>query len=904
MALSSGSKLGPYEIQDPLGAGGMGEVYRARDTRLGRTVAIKVLPGHLSCNPEAKQRFDREARAISSLNHHSVCTLYDVGHQNGIDYLVMEFLEGQTLADRLMKGPLPLDQLLKCGIEICEGLEKAHKTGVTHRDLKPSNVMLTKSGAKLMDFGLAKANVVGAASASSLAVTLSRPSVEQPLTEKGTLVGTFQYMSPEQIEGRDADVRSDIFAMGAILYEMATGKRAFSGKTQGNIVAAILATEPPPISTLQPMSPLALDHIVGTCLAKDPDERFQTAHDLKLQLKWITESGSKAGLPALVAARRKNRERILWFASALLFAACVVLALLPFAQTKAVQPAIHTYIPAPEKSMFAFVGDHTGPLTISPDGRRLVYAALGADGKQMLWLRPLEAASSQQLAGTEDAAYPFWSPDSRFIGFFAEGKLKTIAAAGGPAQVLCDAPDGRGGTWNREGTIVFPSTFNSPMYRISAGGGTPVQVTDLDASQGENSHRWPQFLPDGRHFLFYVRSRQGIGAGEYVGSLDSKDKKLIFRNLSNVVYAAPGYLLFVRENTLMAQAFDSKHLSLSGDPVPIGQGILVNAPYSRAILSVSDNRVLAYAGAAREAEPSQLRLLDRTGKQISTLGDPGTYANPRLSPDGTKAAVVIGDASRAATDIWIYDLQHGARTRLTFDSSLNYSPIWSPDGRQIVYWSTRKNGFPQLYRKAADGEGSDELLLASDTTDHPDDWSPDGRFILYEPNPTVAELWLLPVSGDRKPAVFLGGEGGTLPGEGTFSHDGKWLAFTEYSRGKREVYITSFPGKTGRWQVSVAGGRSPRWRRDARELFYLGSDNSTIMAADLDLKGAVPRIGKPKALFPVHLMRASTQNRLGSAMDPFDVSADGKHFLVNSVDQPQAAEPINLIVNWDAELQK
>jgi Tol biopolymer transport system component len=429
-------------------------------------------------------------------------------------------------------------------------------------------------------------------------------------------------------------------------------------------------------------------------------------------------------------------------------------------------------------------------------------------------------------------------------------------------------------------------------------------VTKLDASQEENTHRWPQFLPDGRHFLFFVRSRQGASSGEYVGSLDSKEKKLLLRNLSNVVYAAPGYLLFVRENTLMAQAFDSKHLSLNGDPAPIGQGILVNAPYSRAILSVSDNGILAYGGAPAEAEPSQLRWLDRTGKQLSTVGDPGPYANPRLSPDGTKLAVVIGDTSRAATDIWIYDLRHGGRTRLTFDSSLNYSPVWSPDGRQIVFWSNRKNGFPQLYRKAANGEGSDELLLASNTTDHPDDWSPDGRFILYEPNPTVADLWLLPVSGDRKPAVFLSGDGGTLPGEGTFSHDGKWLAFTEYSGGRREVYITSFPGKTGKWQVSVTGGRSPRWRGDGRELFFLGGDNTTIMEADLDLKNAVPSIGIPKALFSAHLMLASMQNRLGSAWDPFEVSADGKRFLVNSVDQPQAAEPINVIVNWDAELQK
>jgi len=904
MPLVADTKLGPYEIISPLGAGGMGEVYRARDTRLDRTVAVKILPTHLSSNPEARQRFDREARAISSLNHPNICTLYDVGHQDGIDYLVMEFLEGRTLADRLTKGPLLLEQVLKYGLEICEGLEKAHKTGVVHRDLKPGNVMLTKGGAKLMDFGLAKAGTATAPPSSSLAMTLSGPSADQPLTARGMVVGTFQYMSPEQLEGKDADARSDIFALGAVLYEMATGKRAFTGKTQASIVAAILASEPKPISVVQPMSPPTLDRLVKGCLEKDPDERFQTVHDVKLQLKWIVEGGSQAGIPAPLALLRKTRERILWAASALLLVVSLALAAIHFAQTRTPRQVIHAYIPAPEKSTFAFVGDHTGPVMISPDGTRLVFAALGPDGKQMLWLRPLDASSSQRLPGTEDAAYPFWSPDSRFIGFFAEGKLKTTEAAGGPAQVLCDAPDGRSGSWNREGTIVFALTFNGPLYKIPSGGGAPVQVTELDASQQENSHRWSQFLPDGRHFLFFAKSRQGAGSGAYIGSLDSKEKKLLFRNPSNVVYAEPGYLLFVRENTLMAQAFDSKQLSLVGNVVPIARGVLVNPPYGRTILSGSDNGVLVYGGAPSAAEPSRLRWLDRAGKQISTVGDPGAYANPRLSSDGTKLAVVIADASRAGTDIWIYDLLHGGKTRLTFDASLNYSPIWSPDGGQVIFSSTRHNGFPQLYRKAANGEGSDELMQASNTTDFPDDWSPDGRFILYEPNPAAAELWLLPMSGDRKPAVFLGGESGTVPGQGTFSHDGKWLAFTEYSGGKREVYITSFPGKTGKWQVSAGGGQSPRWRDDGRELFFLGADNATITAVDLDLKNSVPRIGTPKALFPVHLALMSYQNRLGSAWDPFDVSADGKRFLVNSPDQPQAAEPIDVIVNWDAELKK
>jgi len=901
MALTTSTKLGPYEIQSPLGAGGMGEVYRARDTRLDRTVAIKILPAHLSDNPEAKQRFDREARAISSLNHPNICTLYDIGQQDGIDYLVMEFLEGETLADRLAKGPLPPEQALKYGVEICEGLEKAHKTGVIHRDLKPGNIMLTKTGAKLMDFGLAKAATVSAPPASSLTMTLSGPSADQPLTARGTVVGTFQYMSTEQIEGKEADARSDIFALGAVLYEMATGKRAFSGKTQASIVAAILASEPQPISVVRPMSPPALDRVVATCLAKEPDERFQTVHDLKLQLKWIAEGGSKAGVPAPLAARRKNRERILWGASAVLLAGCAALAVIHLGRAGTARQTIHAYIPAPEKSTFAFIGDLTGPLVISPDGTRLVFAARSADGKQQLWLRPLQSDSAQPLPGTQGATFPFWSADSRFVAFFTEGKLKKIDASGGPLQVLCDAPDGRGGTWNREGTILFSPIFNGPIYQVHAGGGTPTQVTHLD--EGENSHRYPQFLPDGRHFLYTARSVQGVNAGLYVGSLDGKEKELLFRNRSNVIYASPGYLLFVRETSLMAQEFDSKSRNLRGDAIPIGQGVLVNEPYVRAVVSASDNGILAYAGAGT-LQPSQLRWLDRSGKQISTVGEPGAVYNPRLSPDGTRLAVAIGDISRSATDIWIYDLAHGGRTRLTFDPSLNFQPIWSPDGKQIVFSSARRGGFPQLFRKASNGEGSEELLLESPaTTDRPDDWSPDGRFIVYEPNPMVGSLWLLPLFGERKPSVFLSGDAGTFPGEATFSRDGKWLAFTEYSAGKREVYITSFPAKSGKWQVSAGGGHYPQWRGDGTEMRFLGQDNATVMAVDLDLKGAVPRIGTPKALFTVHLATI-LQNRLGEAWDPFEVTADGQRFLVNAVDQPQAAEPIHVVVNWDAELKK
>ncbi|MGB8864099.1 MAG: protein kinase, partial [Candidatus Sulfotelmatobacter sp.] len=470
MALTSGTKLGPYEIQSALGAGGMGEVYLARDTRLDRTVAVKILPPHLSSNLEAKQRFDREARAISSLNHPNICTLHDVGHQDGTDFLVMEYLEGETLADRLMKGPLSPEQVLKYGIEICEGLEKAHKSGVIHRDLKPGNIMLTKSGAKLMDFGLAKATPAHEPPASSLTMTLSGPS-GQPLTAHGTVLGTFQYMSPEQLEGKEADARSDIFSLGAVLYEMASGRRAFTGKSQASIVAAILASEPQPISAVQPMSPPALDRVVRTCMAKDPDDRWQTAHDVKLQLQWIAEGGSQAGVPAPVAARRRTSQRLAWTVAAVAAAVAIAFAVGFVLRAPAPVHPLRVSILPPEQHSF-------DPLSIalSPDGTKLAFVATAAAGAPQLWVRPLDSTAAQPLAGTDDAAFPFWSPDSRSLGFFAQGKLRIIDASGGAVQTLADTPQPRGGSWGADGTILYTPDTLSAMFRIPAAGGTPSRA--------------------------------------------------------------------------------------------------------------------------------------------------------------------------------------------------------------------------------------------------------------------------------------------------------------------------------------------------------------------------------------------------------------------------------------------
>src|SRR5579863_1068706 len=553
MALASGTKLGPYEIQSPLGAGGMGEVYRARDTRLDRTVAVKILPAHLSEDAEAKQRFDREARSISQLNHSNICTLYDVGHQDGVGYLVMEYLEGETLADRLKKGPLAAELLLKYASEICEGLEKAHKTGVIHRDLKPANVMLTKSGAKLMDFGLAKNVAVGVDPASGLTMTSSGPAPADPLTARGTVLGTFQYMAPEQVEGKEADTRSDIFALGAVLYEMATGKRAFEGKNTASVIAAVLERNPPAISTVQPASPPALDRVVQTCLAKDPDERFQNVHDVKLQLKWIAEGGSQAGVAAPVAARRKNREKLAWslMCGFAILAAVVALQTYLHPHPAGAGPVL-AFIPPPPDTRFLAFGFGSGPAVVSPDEARLAFTAIDHDGSIKLWTRSLKASDATAIPGTDGAASPFWSPDGRSLGFFAGGKLKTVELNGGNVQALANSSAPDASAWAPDGTILFRPVPGSPLFRISTAGGKAIPIGVLGAN--DYSEHDPAILPDGKHTLIGVSDKKGHHRVEFV-SLQSSETKLVLDDADVPAYAG-GFLFFIRDKKVFAQSFD------------------------------------------------------------------------------------------------------------------------------------------------------------------------------------------------------------------------------------------------------------------------------------------------------------------------------------------------------------
>jgi Tol biopolymer transport system component len=896
MALTSGTKLGPYEIQSPLGAGGMGEVYRALDTRLDRTVAVKILPSHLSENPEARQRFDREARAISSLNHPNICTLYDVGHQDGVDFLVMEFLEGETLADRLRKGPLPAEPLLKCASEICEGLEKAHRSGVIHRDLKPGNIMLTKTGAKLMDFGLAK-SVASAAPpssslTSSLAGTPNRPGESQPLTARGTVVGTFQYMSPEQVEGKEADARSDIFALGAVLYEMATGKRAFEGKTTASVIAAVLAAEPQPISMIQPMSPPALDRVVKTCLAKDPDERFQSVHDVKLQLRWVAEGGSKAGVPAPVAERRKARERVAWIVAAVAVLAALAIAFLHIRQPAPEARVVRSTILPPDNGSFVFLGP-TGTPMLSPDGRNVVFLARVA-GVTQLWVRALDSFMPRLLPGTEDANAAFWSSDGRNIGFFAQGKLRRIAMTGGPVLTLCDVDQGRGGSWSAKDVILF-AKYPGEVFSVSATGGTPQQITHLDVSRHDTTHRWPYFLPDSNHFL-YMASALGSASDEnvvYLGSLDGKDKRILFHASSQMAYDS-GHLLYLVDKTLVARPFDWAKLEFSGDAVPIAEGVQFDGIFSNGVFSASGNGVLLYQ-TGTFSSVRNMQLLDASGKDLGRLGDAMSSFGARISPDGKRIAYTLIERNSGKADIWIHDIASGNRTRMTIDPVRSQYPVWSRDGQNLTYVSTR-SGKWVVYVKPANGMGVERKVWEPELTGYPSDWTLDSKnLIVVDRSPATGRnrLSLVPADGAGKPGPLLEVQGWNvaLP---RLSGDGRWIAYQCDESGKYEVYVSPFPKPEGKLQISLAGGRMPAWRHDGKELYYVSLDGM-LMAAELKESNGTLQVASTRALFPI---------KVSTANDSYDVFPDGKKFLSNTITTEETPTPLSLVLNWPAELKK
>ena len=713
MALAPGTRLGPYETLTLLGAGGMGEVYRARDTRLERTVAIKIL-SQLSSDPAHQQRFEREAKAISCLNHPNICTLHDIGHQDGIDYLVMECVEGETLARRLEKGPLPIDQVLKYGAQIADALDKAHRAGIIHRDLKPSNIMLTPTGAKLLDFGLAKP-----ASALVDVATMTASKVETPVTERGTIVGTFQYMSPEQVEGRELDGRSDIFSLGAVLYEMVTGQRAFEGKSQLSIASAILEKEPAPITTIKPLAPAALDHAIRTCLAKEPNDRWQTARDLSHELKWIASAGSQAGTPVVLGrTSRVVRERIAWATAAVLLCALATMGMAFYFKKAAPPPAptVRAMINPPADNHFtAFENDWFLP-ALSPDGTRLVAPVRDSHQKFALWLRGLnDTGEGRILPGTDGAQSPFWSPDSRSIGFFTAGKLKRIDIEGDLIQVLADvAIQPRGGAWSPDGIIVFTVSQTSALYQIPAGGGTPRQVTELSKSNKEQSHRWPVFLADGKHFLFFVRSEKDTElSGIYAGSLDSKEHHQVVKTFVGPAFESGGTIVYMRDGVVLAQAFDERKLVVSGEPVALADHVGFNPVNSSAFFSVSPAGDMVYYPTSPNG-PLALSWYDRDGKRGDTLDVSGYITAITLSPDGTRAVVPIYSADGLSVDLWTFDLNRGTKTRLTSGPKSKQNPVWQQDG-QFVLFSSAFTGEPgELDRIRSDGSGGVQTVLSSD----------------------------------------------------------------------------------------------------------------------------------------------------------------------------------------------
>ncbi len=878
MSLQPGTKLGPYEILAQIGAGGMGEVYKAADARLNRTVAVKILPQHFSEQPEMKQRFVREAQTIAGLNHPNICTVYDVGRQDGIDFIVMEYLEGETLAQRLGRGALPFDDTLRVAIAIADALDKAHGQGVTHRDLKPGNIMLTPSGAKLLDFGLAKLAHPAPSAGSMTASGVNK-------TAPGTILGTLQYMAPEQLEGQEADARTDIFAFGAVLYETLTGRKAFEGRSQALLIASIVSFNPEPPSKSQPKVPAALDYLVKRCLAKDPEQRLQTACDLVAQLQWIAGGGADlAAMPLPAAAPRRRTATPARAALAIVLLVVAALAILAFRSFQSP--------PVGEETRFLVsVPDMPVPeaVSISPDGRWIAYS--GRDtASTSVFVRPMGSEASQKLVGTEGAGRLFWSPDSRWIAFFAGGTLKRVEAIGGPPQSICETADLLGGAWNAEGVIVFASSKG--LQRVLAAGGepTPIEIAasgeagdNADSAgsppQSGNTPREPFFLPDGRHFLYLA------GAAIFAGELDSNETTRLVTAESNAAYAEPGYLLFHREGTLYAQSFDPDSLELSGEAIRIADKI----PYSTtgaAAFSASQTGVLLFrnnpqlqAGAAATGAilNAPLVWVDRSGTRIEQAAAPAGWAGLNLSPDGKWTAVHRHDGNGG--DIWNFEAGSDTPSRFTFDATQDNSmPVWSPDGRRIAF-ASRRNGKWGLYVKIADNTRAEELVIESELATMPMSWSND-RLVYWTSDPkTAGDVWsvaLSPAAGDKNASPVL--ETPADERNPQVSPDGKWLAYSSNESGRSEIYIRPFPEGPGKIQVSVNGGVFPRWRGDGRELYFLSLVSlGAMMQSEIRVAGSSVQRDVPRMLFqPINV------NGFHSAgpYHAYAVSGNGQRFLI------------------------
>ncbi|MGI8640310.1 MAG: protein kinase domain-containing protein [Pyrinomonadaceae bacterium] len=891
MTIAADTKLGRYEIVSLIGAGGMGEVYSARDPKLGRDVAIKVLPAAFSADAERLRRFEQEAQAAGALNHPNILSIYDVATHDDSLYVVSELLEGETLRERLSDTSLPPRKAIDYALQIARGLAAAHEKGIVHRDIKPENLFITKDGrVKILDFGLAK--LIEPKNESAAQTDVPTRIVH---TNPGAVMGTAGYMSPEQVRGRAVDHRSDIFAFGAVLYEMLSGDRAFKGESAVEMLNAILKEDPPDISVTNSNVPPALERVVRHCMEKSPEERFQSARDLAFALEAVSGfSGSQtfaADVDPLPSVRQKSRERLAWITAGVMLLG--LLAALPFAvsyfrRAPAETNAIRFPVSLPENARFASdVESHN--LSVSPDGRRLAFVA-ESEGQRMVWVRSLDTLSAQSLPGTEGAISPFWSPDNRYLAFFAEGKLKKIEAAGGSVQTVCSLSGevDAVGTWGRDGTILFvvADYEKGGIYRVAAAGGAPTLLMKNDNA---NTNYWLHFLPDGRHFLFSTNSEQSERIGIYVGSIDSPETKQLVQIYTRAEYAPPGYLLYARDSTLLAQEFDANNLRLTGEPFAVVERLPYFDKTGWAEFSVSENGVLAYLS---NTLTSRLVWFDRGGREMEQIGAAGEHYGQRFSPDGQKLAMVTVDKQTGSGDLWIHDIARDTRTRFTVGASDDSEPVWSPDGRRLAFFSCCESGKSSLRIKDLSDTTSSGQSPFQSGFNAPFDWSSDGRFIIYSQNEptTQRDMWVLPLFEEQKPFPFLQTQFDER--DARFSPDGRWVAFISNESGREEIYVTRFDQPGEKWRISTAGGRSPRWRRDGKELFYLAADKKLMSVA---VKGAATfEAGTPIALFKIDSIIEGD----------YEVTADGQRFLINSSVTGTQSLPFTVVLNWTADLKR
>ncbi len=866
----------------------MGVVYQARDERLNRDVAIKVLPAAFSADAERLRRLEQEAQAAGSLNHPNILSVYDVDMHDGAPYVVSELLEGESLRARLESAPVAQRKAIDYAIQVARGLTAAHEKGIVHRDLKPDNLFITRDDrVKILDFGLAKLiDPVGNMEQSEMPT-------RKVHTSSGVVMGTVGYMSPEQVRGGPVDHRSDIFSFGTVLYEMLSGRRAFHGDSVIETLNAILKEEPQDLSAANRNLVPALERVVWHCLEKSPERRFQSANDIAFALESLSgyaSSDPTATIAVPAPFRPGNRERLVWIAvTAILCLAALSLLMLKL-RGSATELRVNRLSILPPEKTFLMAGQ--APL-ISPDGKILAFVAMDASGKSLLYVRSLDALIPQALSGTDGAILPFWSPDSRSLGFFAGRNLKKIEISGGQPTTLAPAPNARGGAWNREGVIIFCPTPPAPLFRISASGGQATPIHTVDMAQGVGARWLPNFLPDGRHYLYMSSVRTGQRDFR-VGSLDSTDSKPLLSVNSNIVYASPGYLIFRREATLMAQRFDADKLAVVGDSFPIAEDVGFDGTTYQGFFSVSDNGVLVYHSGA--AGKTQFTWTDRSGKELGIVGESADQGDLQLSPDGARLAFWQVEFRTGAINIWLMELARGTASRFTFEQTIDFGPIWSPDGNRIVFASLRY-GPPSLFQRLSNSAGNDEPLLKNFIPKIPYDWSRDARFIIYgviDPK-TSWDLWVLPMDGDRTPIPFLQTDSDERQAQ--FSPNGKWVAYTSSESGRTEVYVRPFPAAAGKWQVSNAGGEQPRWRGDGKELFYLAADHK-LVALDVNTEGPTFEHHTPNALFGTRVGGIDTPGAY------YAVTADGQRFLLNNLVKEAAHTPITVVLNWNSNLKR